>query len=68
MARKHEVMDWMPRRPGASLVILLAAVWAVLGAATADAQRALRREVPPSRAALQYSFAPIVRRATPASR
>jgi len=66
MARKHEVMDWMPRRPGASLVILLAAVWAVLGAATADAQRALRREVPPSRAALQYSFAPIVRRATPA--
>lgn len=37
-------------------------------APTADAQRAARsdRQVPPSRAALQYSFAPIVRRATPA--
>ncbi|MFT7578139.1 MAG: S1-C subfamily serine protease, partial [Alphaproteobacteria bacterium] len=52
---------------GSAFALTVLAVFGV-AASAAEAQRAAppRKEVPPSRAALQYSFAPIVRRATPA--
>ena len=52
---------------GSAFALTVLAVFGV-AASVAEAQRAAppRKEVPPSRAALQYSFAPIVRRATPA--
>ena len=51
-------------RGGALALLGLGATAAVL-VGSADAQRT-KRQPPPSRAALQYSFAPIVRRAAPA--
>ena len=54
----------MPSLPAAALAMVsgVAALW-VVAAGPADAQR---REVPPSREAAQYSFAPIVKRTAPA--
>ena len=60
-------------RPARALFLTMLCAASVLASGVANAQRQAaperppaQREVPPSRGALQYSFAPIVRRATPA--
>ncbi len=54
--------DW-GRRGSGSVGLILALILSVVGIGPAAAQR---KEVPPSRTAVQYSYAPIVKRVTPA--
>ncbi len=56
----------MPKRFQFSALAILLGLGAVVGPFAAPAVEAQDRQVPPSREALQFSYAPIVKRATPA--
>lgn len=55
--------DWGRRIAGSVGLVASLAIALIVGVGPADAQR---KEVPPSRAAIQYSYAPVVKRVTPA--
>jgi len=56
----------MPKRFLVRALAILLGLGAAAGPLTAPAAQAQDRQVPPSREALQFSYAPIVKRATPA--